>query len=518
MGRHPQRHRITDPGDLAARFIDNLTHTGDFSGEPFSLRKWQKSIVQSLFGTLKPDGTRRYRQLFLALPRKQGKTELAAAMLLYLLLGIGRKGQQIYSASGDRAQASLIFRAAATMVRNDPTLSKICLVYDGYKRIVCEPLDSFYEALSSDAPRKHGLGPAAVLFDEVHVLPNRELHDVLTTGFGARREPLTIYITTAGWDRNSLCWDLWQHAERVRDGVIQDPTLLPAIYAAPPEADWTDPKVWKAAMPALGDFCSLEFIRDECKKAQNLPGYENTFRQLYLNQWTEQAVRWLAMDRWDACKSPIDEADLAGRECWGGLDLSQTRDLSAFAAVFPTHDGTLDTLVRCWAPEGGRWKQEGRTAELYRRWAREGKLILTPGESIDYDFIEAEIARIAADHDLRTLFADRAFANQLCTRLRDVHGINVAFLPQTPMALNAPTLELERLVLTREIRHDHPVLTWCASNVALRTNATALVMPDKAKSSGRIDALAALVNALAAYHAEDQETSVYSADRGLMSL
>lgn len=507
----------TDPGERAVRFINNLTHTGDFSGQPFRLRGWQEDIVRRLFGTLAPDGSRRYRRLFLALPRKQGKTELAAAILVYLLLGTGRRGQQLYSASGDREQASLIHRAAAAMVRNDAELDRRCLVYDGYKRIICEPLDSFYSALSSDAPRKHGLGPAAVLFDEVHVLPNRELHDVLTTGYAARREPLTIYITTAGWDRHSLCYELWDHAVKVRDGVIDDPTLLPIIYAADPEDDWRDEATWRKAMPALGDFCSLEFIRDECRRAGDFPQYENTFRQLYLNQWTEQAVRWMSLDRWKACRRDIDLADLVGRPCFGGLDLSQTRDLTAFAALYPDDDGGYTVALKCWAPEEGKWRHEGRNADLYRQWHKAGFLEFTPGESIEYDFIEEAIAQFAMENDLRKLYADRAFANHLCTRLRDIHGIDVEFIPQTAIRLNGPTLEFERLVIAGKLRHDHPVLTWSVSNAALRTGATGLVQLDKAKSTGRIDPLAAAIMALAAATEATDERSVYE-ERGLLYL
>ena len=218
------------PGDRAVQFINNLTHTGDFGGEPFRLRPWQEKPTREIFGTIRPDGLRQYRRVFMALPRKQGKTELTAAYLLFLLMGTGKTSQTIYSASGDKAQASLIFRAAAQMIRNDSRLSKLCLVYDGYKRIEFKPAGNVYEALSSDAPLKHGLGPSAVLFDELHVLPDRELFRVLTTGFGARKEPLTLMITTAGWDRHSLCYEQWQYAERVRDGLVKDPTFYPVIW------------------------------------------------------------------------------------------------------------------------------------------------------------------------------------------------------------------------------------------------------------------------------------------------
>jgi phage terminase large subunit-like protein len=490
-----------DPGARAVAFINNLTHTGDFAGKPFALRPWQSSIVEALFGTLRPDGLRRYRKAFLALPRKQGKTELAAGVLLYLLLGTGKTDQRIYSASGDRAQASLIYHAASRMVRQDPTLDRLCLTYDGYKRIVHEPSGNVYEALSSEAYSKHGLGPSAVLFDEVHVLRDREFHDVLTTGYGARVEPLTWYITTAGWDRLSLCYELWQHAEAVRDGLRNDPTFLPILYAAGKADDWRDEASWFRAMPALGDFCSLEFIRDEYARACSQPSFENTFRQLYLNQWTEQAERWISIEKWTACGvRPLDETSFAGRECHAGLDLATSGDMAAFVRLFTDPDGSVSALCRFYAPERGRWRDEPQNRELYPVWASQGFLTLTPGEEIDFDFIERDIVEVDETTPITLLLADRAFATQVCTRLMNLHGMGerVQFLPQTPIRLNEPTLELERLVNAGKFRHGgHPVLSWNAQNAATRKHATGLIQLDKARSTGRIDGLAGAVNALA---------------------
>lgn len=488
------------PGDRAITFLNRLTHTGDFAGKPFELRPWQSEIVRQLFGTLKPDGSRRYRKAFLALPRKQGKTELSAGILLYLLLASGKTDQRIYSASGDRAQAALIYHAASRMVRQDPTLDKICLTYDGYKKIVHEPSGNIYEALSSEAYSKHGLGPSAVIFDEVHVIRDREFHDVLTTGYGARKEPLTLYISTAGWDRFSLCYELWQHAEAVRDGLRTDPTFLPILYAASKEDDWRSEATWFKAMPALGDFCSLEFIQDEYQRALSQPSFENTFRQLYLNQWTEQAERWLSMDKWAECgRTSINESDFIGNECYGGLDLATSGDMAAFVRLFETTAGYA-VVCRFYAPSNGRWRDEPQNRELYPMWAGQGYLTLTPGDEIDFDFIERDIIEADAITPLKLLLADRAFATQVCTRLMNVHGFGerIQFLPQTPMRLNEPTLELERLVSAKRLQHGaHPVLSWNAQNAAIRKNATGLVLLDKSRSTARIDGLAALVNAIA---------------------
>lgn len=501
-------------------FMNNLKHTGDYAGVPFNLRDWQAGPIRKVFGTLRPDGTRQYRKVFEALPRKQGKTEKIAGTVCGMLVGTGKTDQKLYSASGDRTQASLIYHAASRMIRQDPTLDRLCVCYDGYKKIVCESLNNTYEALSSEAYSKHGLGPSAVLFDEVHVLRDREFHDVLTTGYGARREPLTWYITTAGWDRFSLCYELWQHAEAVRDGHRDDPTFLPVLYAAGPEDDWHDEAVWHRAMPALGDFCSLEFIREEHQRALTQPSFENTFRQLYLNQWTEQAERWLSMDRWNECAGSVDESAYDGAECFAGLDLAMTGDMAAFTRIHPDGSGGYAVTCRFYAPENGKWKDEVQNRELYTTWARQGYLTLTPGDEIDFDAIETDIVALDRRSPIRLLFADRAFAIQLCTRLANTHGMGdrVKFLGQTPMRLNEPTLELERLVNTKRLRHGgHPVLSWNAQNASLRKNATGLIQLDKAKSTGRIDGLAALVNALAAA-AESADLAPAYNERGILFI
>lgn len=495
----------------ALGFVNNLTHTGDFSGEPFVLRKWQEQIIRGVFAT-RPDGLRKHRRVFLALPRKQGKTELAAAVAVFLLLGQGKRGQRIYSASGDHKQAALIFHAAASMIRNDPELDRYCHIYDGYKRIEVPALDCTYEALSSESGTKHGLGPSAVIFDELHVLPNRELFNVLTTGFAARREPLTIMITTAGYDRTSLCWEQWDYARKVRDGVIDDATFLPILYEAKPEDDWTDEKVWRKAMPALGDFCSLEFIRDECKRAKELPAYENTFRQLYLNQWTEQAERWLSVETWNACGT-LDLAEVEGRACYAGLDLGVTGDMSALALVFPNDEtGGYDVDARFWVPRDGKWRREQRNAELYPLWEKQGFLKFTDGEVTDFDQVETDILESNKRYPFIGLFADRAYASHLLSRLLNRFDMNVRGIPQGPITLNEPMVKLEACILDKTLRHArNPVLAWNVANAVMKRGTTGLMHLDKSSAYNRIDGLAAVVNALRAGidNDSDRGQSVY---------
>jgi phage terminase large subunit-like protein len=505
------------PADQAVRFIENLTLVGDYHGRSFRLRPWQSDVVRKLFGTRLPDGRKQYRRVFVALPRKQAKTTLIAGIAGNLLCGegVGKRGQQIYSASGDRAQAALIFKTLASMIRADKKLDRMCRIYDGYKRVVFEPLGNSYEALSSEAGLKHGLSPSAVLFDELHVLPNRELHDALVTGFGARMEPLTIYITTAGWDRASLCWELWDYARKVRDGVVDDPTFLPILYEAPPEADWTDERVWHAAMPALGDFCSLEFIRDECRRAKEMPAYENTFRQLYLNQWTEQATRWLQAERWKDCGG-LGESDLDGRECYAGLDLGVTGDMSALALAFPDEDNGIDLACRFWVPRDGRWRREQRNAELYPLWAKQGFLTFTDGETTDFDRVESDILALNDRWPFRLLLGDRAYATHLLSRLFNAHHLPVRGLAQGPITLNEPMVRLEAMILGGRVRHtDSPVLAWNVANAVMRKNATGLMYLDKSEATRRIDGLAATLDALKGWiDGEGEAPSPYTESRG----
>ncbi len=287
--------------DRAVRLINQLTHTkGPFAGQSFNLRPWQTKIVKQLFKTRR-DGLRQYRTCLLMLPRKNGKSELAAALAIYFLLFDGEIGAEVYSAAADKDQAALVFNVAAQMIRNDPELEAQCELIDSQKRIVHRRSGSFYRAISAEAYSKHGFNASVVIYDELHAAANRELWDVLSTSQGARAQPLMMAITTAGYDRHSILWELYAHAQKVLENPSIDPTFLPILFEAPIDADWTDERVWKRANPALGDFRSLEEMRTAAARAKEIPAQENTFRRLYLNQWTEQASRWISMAAWDAC-------------------------------------------------------------------------------------------------------------------------------------------------------------------------------------------------------------------------
>ena len=478
-------------------FINRLTHTkGAFAGHVFDLRPWQRRIVKQIFKRRK-DGLRQYRTCLLMLPRKNGKTELAAAIALYGLLADGEAGAEIYSAAADREQASLVFGVAAQMVRNDALLYAACDIVESQKRIVHRGSGSVYKAISADAYSAHGLNAHMVVYDELHAARDRRLYEVLSTAMGGRRQPLFLVISTAGYDRHSILWELYAHAQKVQENPALDPTFLPILYEAPEGADWTDERVWKKANPALGDFRSREDMRIHARRAQEIPAQENTFRRLYLNQWTEQAARWLALADWDACHGPVDRAVLRGRKCYVGMDLSSTKDLTALVAVFPGPGDGFDVLTHVFVPRERLRDRALRDRVPYDQWAREGWLTATPGPAVDYDAVRLALLAWCAEFDVRMIAYDPWNATDLVSRLEKQDGLPCVPMRQGFGSLSAPTKSLEKAVLTRQLRHDgHPVLRWCVSNVAVESDPAGNLKPSKVLSTERIDAVVALIMAV----------------------
>ena len=495
------RARVESASARAVRLINNLTHTGDFSGQPFTLRPWLARIIRQLFKT-RADGLRQYRTALLMFPRKNGKTELAAAIAIYCLLFDGQQGGEIYLAAADREQAGKVYHAMVTMLRNDAELAAHVEIIESQKRIVHRKSDSFCKTISAEAYSKHGFNASAVIYDELHVAPNRDLWDVLATSQGARTQPLLIAISTAGYDRHSILWELYAHAKRVFENPAIDPTFLPVIYEAPVEADWTDEKVWKRANPALGDFRSLEDMRILAQRAKEIPAQENTFRRLYLNQWTEQAARWIPLTAWDACQTTVDVAALRGRRCYVGMDLSSTQDLTALVAVFPSEEG-FDVLPQFFVPADKIRERANRDHVPYDEWARRGLLTATPGNVVDYEAVRAVLHDWHERYELRSIAFDPWNATDLTNRLFNQDGLPCVKMRQGFASLSAPTKALEKAILSRALRHDgHPVLRWNISNVAVEADAAGNLKLSKKVSTERIDGAAALVMAVDRMDAE----------------
>ena len=489
-----------DAADFAVMFIESLCHTkGTWAGKKFELIDWQEQIIRDLFGTLKPNGYRQFNTAYVEIPKKQGKSELAAAVALLLCCGDGEERAEVYGCAADRQQATIVFDVAADMVRMCPALNKRVKILASQKRIIYTPTNSFYQVLSAEAYSKHGFNIHGVVFDELHTQPNRKLFDVMTKGSGdARMQPLYFLITTAGTDTNSICYETHQKAKDILDGRKIDPTFYPVIYGADDSDDWTDPEVWRKANPSLDITVGIDKVEAACNSAKQNPGEENSFRQLRLNQWVKQAVRWMPMEKWDACAFPVDEDELEGRVCYGGLDLSSTTDITAFVLVFPPQDEDDKYIILpyFWVPEDTLDLRVRRDHVPYDVWERKGYLQTTEGNVVHYGYIEKFIERLGERFNIREIAFDRWGAVQMVQNLEGM-GFTVVPFGQGFKDMSPPTKELMKLVLEQRITHGgHPVLRWNMDNIFIRTDPAGNIKADKEKSTEKIDGAVATIMAL----------------------
>ena len=507
--------------DYAVGFIECLCHTkGTWAGKPFELIDWQERIIRDIFGILKPNGYRQFNTAYVEIPKKQGKSELAAAVALLLCCGDGEERAEVYGCAADRQQASIVFEVAADMVRMCPALNKRVKILASQKRMVFQPTNSFYQVLSAEAYSKHGFNIHGVVFDELHTQPNRKLFDVMTKGSGdARMQPLYFLITTAGTDTQSICYETHQKALDILEGRKIDHTFYPVIYGAKEDEDWTSPEVWKNANPSLGITVGIDKVQAACDSAKQNPGEENSFRQLRLNQWVKQSVRWMPMHKWDACAFPVSEDELEGRVCYGGLDLSSTTDITAFVLVFPPQDENdkYAVLPYFWIPEDNIDLRVRRDHVPYDVWQRQGRLETTEGNVVHYGYIEKFIERLGERFNIREIAFDRWGAVQMVQNLEGM-GFTVVPFGQGFASMSPPTKELMKLVLEERIAHGgHPVLRWNMDNIFIRTDPAGNIKADKAKSTEKIDGAIALIMALdrAIRCGNDSGESVYDS-RGLI--
>ena len=483
---------------------------------------WQEQIIRDLFGILKPNGYRQFNTAYVEIPKKMGKSELAAAIALLLCCGDGEQRAEVYGCAADRNQASIVFDVAADMVQLCPDLEKRVQIYKSNKKLVYLPTNSFYQVLSAEAYSKHGLNVHGVVFDELHAQPNRKLYDVMTKGSGdARMQPLYFLITTAGNNTESIGYEIHQKAKDILEGRKIDPTFYPVIYGAEEGDDWTDPKVWKKANPSLGITVGIDKVRDACESAKQNPAEENSFRQLRLNQWVKQSVRWMPMDKWDKCAFAADPSQLEGRVCYGGLDLSSTTDITAFVLVFPPEDEDDKYIVLpyFWIPEENMQIRVNRDRVPYDLWERQGYLQTTEGNVIHYGFIEKFIEQLGERYNIREIAFDRWGAVQMVQNLEGM-GFTVVPFGQGFKDMSPPTKELMKLVLEERIAHGgHPVLRWMMDNIYIRTDPAGNIKADKEKSTEKIDGAVATIMALdrAIRCGNDVGGSVYDS-RGLIYL
>ena len=505
------------------RFIEALRHTkGEFHGQPFHLLPWQEKIIRDVFGTVRDDDPtmRQYTTAYIEIPKKNGKSELGAAIALNMLINDDEWKAEVYSCASDRQQAAIVFDVAVDMVRQSPALMKRVKIIPSTRRMIYQPTGSIYQVLSSEVATKHGLNVSACIFDELHTQPTRALYDVMTQGSGdARRQPLWFLLTTAGTDRNSICWEVHQKALDILEGRKIDPRFYPVLFGLPDDADWTNEENWYRANPSLDHTITIDKVRDAFRKAQETPADENQFRQLRLNQWVKQSVRWMPMDKWDECGGVVDPYALEGRACYAGLDLSSTSDLTALVLAFPptSEDEPYRVLPFFWLPEETLVLRVRRDHVPYDQWAKRGFIQTTEGNVVHYGFIERFICELGERYDIREIAHDRWNATMMVQTLED-DGFTMVPFGQGFKDMSPPTKELMRLVLEHRLCHGgHPVLRWNMDNAFVRTDPAGNLKLDKEKSTEKVDGAVALVMALDRAMKNQGGDSVYN-HRGLLVL
>tara|TARA_R100001594_G_scaffold25922_5_gene50588 strand:- start:1396 stop:2934 length:1539 start_codon:yes stop_codon:yes gene_type:complete len=501
----------------AVGFIETfITHTkGELSGKPFLLEDWQKKIVSDLFGWKnKKTDLRKYRTAYIQIGRKNGKSTLASALALYMLFADDERGSEIYSAAGDRQQAGIVHEIAKGMIVGNPELSNRAKVYRN--SIINESKGNYYQAISSDSKTKHGFNANCIIFDELHTQPNRDLWDTLTTSVGSRRQPLTIAITTAGYDRNSICYEIYKYAQQVESQAVKDETFYPCIFEAEMDDDITDEEVWKKANPNYGVSLKKNYMEIESQRAVDVPSYQNTFKRLMLNIWTDSLAVWIPNNEWMECYQEFDYSTLEGKECWAGLDLASTRDISALVLLFNIDDKYV-VLPHLFIPEENAKKRSERDGVDYVTWKNQGHIIATEGDVADYNFIKEKINELSKKYRLQSIAYDRWNASQLVIDLQN-DGANMSPFGQGFVSMSAPTKELEKLIIGKQIIHnDNPCMNWMLSNVAIQEDAAGNIKCSKSKSKEKIDGIIAMIMALGEIMTQENTDSVYD-QRGLLIL
>ncbi len=507
--------------DLASRaigfFEELLRHSKGqrFAGKPFILEPWQRDAIAKTFGTVhRKSRLRRYRRVFVYVPRKNGKSTLAAGVALKLAGADDEPGAEVYSAAADRSQAAIVFDEAKNMVVAESILRERFTIYR--RSLVVPETLSTYRVLSADAKTKHGFNTHGCVFDELHTQENRELFDVLTTSVGARSQPLIWMMSTAGYDTDTVCYEQLEYARDVASGKIDDPEFLPILYEADPDKDdWKSPELWRRVNPNFGVSLDPEYIEKEYRRALNSPAYENTFKRLHLNMWTQQETRWLSVEVWDRNAAPT--RPLQGRRCYVGCDLSRKTDLTALVGVFPDDEGVLDVLAAFWIPRDRIAEKEREDRVPYSKWVAEGLITATPGNVIDYSAVRDRVDEWARLYEIAEFAYDPWSATQLALEIQD-RGLTIVEHRQGFKSMSEPSKALESLLLQAKIRHSgNPVLRWMFGNVAIEEDPAGNIKPSKRKARGRIDGIVALIMAIARATLGGSGKSVYE-DRGIRTL
>ena len=516
----PTSHYDKKKADRAVTFIENLCHTkGKWAGTPFWLLPWQEQLIRDIFGIVKPDGNRQFRTAFVEICKKVGKSELAAAVALYLLYADNEPSAEVYGAAADRQQASIVFDVAKQMVEMSPALMKRSKLMGATKRIVNYSNAGYYQVLSAEVGGKHGFSVSGLVFDEIHTQPNRQLYDVLTKGSSdARQNPLHFIITTAGNDRHSIAYELHTKAVDILEGRRVDPTFYPVVYGLKDDEDWEDEANWYKVNPSLGYTVDIERLRDAYREAKQNPADEVTFKWLRCNMWVSSTVAWIPDAIYMRGNEPIDMDALAGRDCYAGLDLSSTGDITALVLIFPprNEDEKYVLLPYFWIPEETIPRRVKANSVPYDIWEKQGYIMSTEGNVIHYDFIEKFIMYLSEKYHILEIAVDRWNATQMIQNLEG-EGFTIVPFGQGFSSMSAATKEFYRLLMDGRIIHGgNPVLRWMAGNVVIDTDPAGNIKVTKAKSKEKIDGIVAAIMALdRCIRQEGQSGSVYD-ERGLL--
>jgi phage terminase large subunit-like protein len=517
----PTSHYDKAKADRAVCFVENLCHTkGKWAGKRFWLLPWQEQLIRDIFGIVKPDGNRQFRTAFVEICKKVGKSELAAAIALYLLYADNEPSAEVYGAAADRQQASIVFDVAKQMVEMSPALMKRSKLMAATKRIVNYGNAGYYQVLSAEVGGKHGFSVSGLVFDEIHTQPNRQLYDVLTKGSSdARQNPLHFIITTAGTDRHSIAYELHTKAVDILEGRRVDPTFYPVVYGLKDDEDWEDEANWYKVNPSLGYTVDIERLRDAYREAKQNPADEVTFKWLRMNMWVSSTTAWIPDAIFMKGNEEIDMASLDGRECYAGLDLSSTGDITAFVLMFPPRD--LDekyvVLPFFWVPEETIPQRVKAASVPYDVWEKQGHLLATEGNVIHYDFIEHFIEELGQKYHILEIAFDRWGATQM---VQDLEGMGFTVVPfgQGYSSMSAPTKEFYKILMEGRMVHGgNPVLRWMAGNVVIDTDPAGNIKVTKARSKEKIDGIVAAIMALdrCIRNQGQQQGSVYD-QRGLL--
>lgn len=480
-------------------FSQLLRHSkGRFAGKSFDLLPYQKNdIIYPLFGWKRADGTRRFRRAYIEIPKKNGKTTLAAGVTLYLLVGDGQSGAHVFGCGAARDQARLVFDEAANMVDSSPELSAVLQVRRARNVILFPDEKGKYEAIAAEAGIAQGKDAHGVICDELHAWTGREFYESMKYAGRAREQSLFFQITTAGDDMTAICYEEHERALRIVSGEEVESSYFGLIYAAEPSDDWKKPETWLKANPSFGVTINAQDFAIDCKEAATSPRKESAFKRYSLNIWTGATECWLSTDDWGNCGADFGREELEHQPAWAGVDLSRTRDLSAVVWVVPVDD-CYYLLDRIFIPENLIDEKEKADKVPYRSWVREGWILATPGDVIDYEFIRQTILEDAASLDVRQIAYDPYNAELLCNQtLRDKDGLDTISIKQSMDLMGPPSSEFEKLVKGGRIRHRrNPVFNWMVGGCTVYEDSNKNIRPIKRRSRSRIDGVVAAIMGL----------------------